>query len=29
MRSLAGEVESGDVRVADDDPDVAFVRRGL
>ncbi len=29
MRSLAGEVASGDVRVSDDDPDVAFVRRGL
>ncbi len=29
MRSLAGEVSSGDLRVADDDPDVAFVRRGL
>lgn len=29
LRSLAGEVSSGDVRVADDDPDVAFVRRGL
>jgi len=29
MRSLAGEVSSGDVRVPDDDPDVAFVRRGL
>ncbi|MBM3873026.1 MAG: hypothetical protein FJ382_04705 [Verrucomicrobia bacterium] len=29
MRSLAGEVGSGEVRVAEDDPDVAFVRRGL
>jgi hypothetical protein len=29
MRSLAGEVRSGEIRVAEDDPDVAFVRRGL
>jgi hypothetical protein len=29
MRSLAGEVTSGDMRVREDDPDVAFVRRGL
>lgn len=29
MRSLAGEVASGDLRVPEDDPDVAFVRRGL
>jgi hypothetical protein len=29
MRSLAGEVASGDLRVLEDDPDVAFVRRGL
>jgi hypothetical protein len=29
MRSLAGEMASGDLRVLEDDPDVAFVRRGL
>jgi len=29
MRALAGEVHSEEIRVPDDDPDVAFVRRGL